>query len=52
MVHYGSAPPPLGAAGLAAPGDVVTHGYNGGTNGVLDGAGQVEASAWEARRRG
>ena len=53
MVHYGSAPAPLSELlSLLRPGDVVTHGYNGGTDGVLDGAGQVEASAWEARQRG
>jgi dihydroorotase len=53
MVHYGSAPAPLAdLLALLRPGDVVTHGYNGGTNGVLDAKGEVEVSAREARARG
>jgi dihydroorotase len=53
MVHYGSAPAPLAdLLALLRPGDVVTHAYNGGTNGVLDASGQVESSAREARARG
>ena len=36
MVHYGSAPASLAELlAVLRPGDVVTHGYNGGTNGVL-----------------
>jgi dihydroorotase len=53
MVHYGSAPAPLAELlALLRPGDVVTHGYNGGTNGLLDAKGEVEAAAREARARG
>jgi dihydroorotase len=53
MVHYGSAPASLAELlSVLRPGDVVTHGYNGGSNGVLDAAGKVERSAREARERG
>ena len=53
MVHYGSAPASLEELlAVLRPGDVVTHGYNGGTNGVLDASGRVEAAARAARERG
>jgi dihydroorotase len=53
MVHYGSAPASLAELlSVLRPGDVVTHGYNGGSNGVLDAAGKVESAAREARERG
>ncbi len=53
MVHYGSAPAPLSELlSLLRPGDVVTHGFNGGRNGVLDDAGRVDGAAREARKRG
>lgn len=34
------------------PGDVVTHTYHGRDGGLLDEAGQVRASVWQARARG
>jgi dihydroorotase len=53
MVHYGSAPASLAELlSVLRPGDVVTHGYNGGSNGVLDAAGKVESAARDARERG
>ena len=53
MVHYGSAPAPIGELlGLLRPGDVATHCFNGGTNGVLDANGKLEAGVWAARERG
>jgi dihydroorotase len=53
MVHYGGAPAPLAELlALLRPGDVVTHGFNGGVNGLLTANGDVEAAAGEARARG
>jgi dihydroorotase len=53
MVHYGSAPAPIGELlELLRPGDVATHCFNGGTNGVLDANGKLERGVIEARERG
>ncbi|MGH2367297.1 MAG: hypothetical protein ACRDI2_03780, partial [Chloroflexota bacterium] len=53
MVHYGSAPAPLAELlAVLRPGDVVTHGFNGGVNGVLDDDGRVDEAARAARERG
>lgn len=53
MVHYGSAPAPLSELlALLRPGDVMTHGFNGGRNGVLDDAGRIDPAALAARARG
>ena len=53
MVHIGSAPAPLAEIlDLLRPGDVVTHCFNGGTNGVVDAGGAFDPACHEARRRG
>lgn len=53
MVHYGTAPAPIGElVGLLRGGDLATHCFNGGANGVLDANGKVEQGVWDARERG
>ena len=53
MVHYGTAPASLAdLLALLRPGDVVTHAFNGGTNGILGPDDQVDVAARAARERG
>jgi dihydroorotase len=53
MVHYGSAPATIGELlSTLRPGDVATHCFNAGTNGVLDANGKLERGVRDARERG
>jgi dihydroorotase len=53
MVHFGSAPASIGELlSLLRPGDVATHCFNGGTNGILDHSGALEDAVRQARERG
>lgn len=54
MVHTGSNPPLLSETlAVAGAGDILTHCYNGKSNGVLDArTGRVEDFVWESYRRG
>jgi dihydroorotase len=52
-VHIGGAPAPLGELlQLLRPGDMVTHCFNGGKNGVLRDDGSLEPAVLAARERG
>ena len=53
MVHIGSTPVPLDELlALLHAGDVITHTFHGGAEGVLDETGRVRASVWQAIERG
>src|SRR5436309_2648190 len=53
MVHVGGTAIPLDEIlGMLDGGDVVTHCYHGRTEGVLDEAGRVRPSVWQAAERG
>lgn len=53
MVHIGGAPAELGELlALLRPGDVVTHCFNGGTNGMVSAEGRLHEACREARQRG
>ena len=53
MVHVGGTAIPLDEIlGMLDGGDVVTHCYHGRTEGVLDEAGKVRPSVWQAAERG
>lgn len=53
MVHTAPAPPTFeDMVQFLKTGDIITHPYHGGTTHILDDAGQVRDSYWEARKRG
>lgn len=53
MVHVGANPPELKAVlDLMDENDILTHGYNGKPNGIIDKEGNIEQFAWKAYRRG
>jgi dihydroorotase len=53
MVHIGNTPAPLDALlPLMKPGDLITHAFHGGPEGVLDEQGLVRPSVWQAIERG
>ena len=53
MVHVGSTPVPLGElVSLLRAGDIITHTFHGGPEGVLDESGRVRTAVWQAVERG
>ncbi|MGH9351580.1 MAG: amidohydrolase/deacetylase family metallohydrolase [Terriglobia bacterium] len=53
MIHIGDSYSPLRHfLSLMKKGDIVTHCFNGRSEGLLDGNGEVRAEVWEARARG
>lgn len=53
MVHIGSTPPTLEKIlNELEKGDIVTHCFNGKTNGILDEAGCIKDIAWAAMKKG
>lgn len=53
MVHVGANPPELKSVlALMDEHDILTHGYNGKPNGILNQAGNIQQFVWEAYRRG
>lgn len=53
MVHIGSAPPELSAVlSRLEAGDVVTHCFNGKSNGILGSTDSIKSFVWEAYQKG
>ncbi|MFT8457613.1 MAG: amidohydrolase/deacetylase family metallohydrolase [Liquorilactobacillus ghanensis] len=53
MVHVGANPPELKSVlNLMDKDDILTHVYNGKSNGILDDNGNIESFVWEAYQRG
>lgn len=53
MVHIGSAPPELSEIlDLLEKGDIVTHCYNGKSNGIMDKNGKIKDFVWSAYNKG